>query len=747
MKTFFMRLVAFSFLAGYASKTFCQQSTVKKIYVTVTDAATGKAMSEAEVQIRGVLLGGKKRSTDTYGKAYFEVVPILQTVTVEVTDGGILSGHKPFKESLTISASQEIYNYSAVLKSDYKGVAVTVFDNATNNPLANAKVTLKGANDTKDIIEYTDAGGSASFRTFSPNDAKTIPVIIEKDGYKRYNSSINTIYKTSNYSVSARLDKEKNTKTLQVIVNDESNNPIPEATVIVEGKSFEDFYRNPTDQSGTVNLVIKSGGDFTVKVTHGNFESAEKPITIKTYSNAQDAYALSFALKRKKGVRPTEAHVNIFVRRQDKNGITRPLEFAKVRIGGGAEIETDVRGEATILHKIPAGEQTVITVSADGYETQKRSFIVGNDDWLLQPKDPGIVQSFTLKKVEEAKDLQLLVKVSDADNYLAITNANAIVKDYSEKAVSNIGDTKNTRGEAEITIGHEELANKRQFRLIVTATGYEDKWSDLPAELLVPGDGPRSYQVYLKKKKAAAVGQEVKYGPFYVSPASWVSTGVILPKGGSFRVEAKGEFVSAADKNFHFGPGGGGNWGWWSLAGKTGTQRFGVGKNGGGTTKDGGVLELGTPRVMNFFPEDTKDLQGAFEVYVFAKGAEDQSMIAFEDPKPNKNTSSSENVQNAKKGLEFLKKLSNHEITTGFDSKTEQIISAIKFLVVQFDLKPTTADGIDCYEEIRKYIYRVSPPGTVAIGIPSAEERARFDRCVNPMITALEYKLNNNLIK
>ena len=105
---------------------FSQTSNIKKITVTVIDAATGRPLNEAEVQIKGAMMGGKKRTTDAFGKAFFEIteIPFSQSVSIEVNDGAFLTGHKAFKETLNLVASQQDYYFTATLKSSLRGASV-----------------------------------------------------------------------------------------------------------------------------------------------------------------------------------------------------------------------------------------------------------------------------------------------------------------------------------------------------------------------------------------------------------------------------------------------------------------------------------------------------------------------------------------------------------------------------------------------------------------------------------------------
>jgi len=113
--------------------------------------------------------------------------------------------------------------------------------------------------------------------------------------------------------------------------------------------------------------------------------------------------------------------------------------------------------------------------------------------------------------------------------------------------------------------------------------------------------------------------QEIDAGVFVVTSKDWAGTGVAVQKGDGVRVVADGQFVSASDPNFKFGPGGGGYWTWWVLKTKVGKQMQDVGTRGGMYIEEDGTLELGAPRVARFFEGDGADLGGFFRVHVFIR--------------------------------------------------------------------------------------------------------------------------------
>jgi hypothetical protein len=166
-------LLAILFLL--ASHTNAQQpSSVKKITITVIDGSTGKAIVNAEVRLRGVLLGNKKKNTDVEGKAFFEITPLLSTIKVEITDG---VAHKTYSTEIPVNNNQNDYTVAARLEPNYKKIVITARD-ASNKPIPNATITVLNEN------RISDDKGTISFNVSLAENLKKLPVTVSRTGYK-----------------------------------------------------------------------------------------------------------------------------------------------------------------------------------------------------------------------------------------------------------------------------------------------------------------------------------------------------------------------------------------------------------------------------------------------------------------------------------------------------------------------------------------------------------------------------------
>ncbi len=675
MKSF---LLSF-FLATIVLNTASSQVKLKKtIHVTVTNATTGKPVSETEVTYRG-LIGKQKQITNTEGKVTFEVTLLTSTMkaTIELDDArGSLLSQRATKIFITLTENQDVYEVAAIFQSSEKGITVLVTDaDDNNNPLSNAKVTLVGKKDGRDESTYTDGNGRASFEVLLVDD-KVFPVLVEKAGYSAFRTSVQMTNSMKQNSVTAALKKDKEKRILKVkVISFPDMLPVAEAGVSADGKGFYSIARGATDAEGIATLIMETGGEFVVTVKHGNFDEEQKTITVNKFDDKLEQ-VVQFELKRKNSLR-RDLKVHVYEKISAAPGY-KPISSHQVMVNGHLGM-TGTDGIAYFPKMLFLGEIGKVTVySTDGYGEVIQSIVGGGDNYKYLPPAEDEVLVYVVKK--QQKDFDLTVQVLDEITNNPVNGASVQIRLAPDK-LTTLNSTR-SKGETSFTINSSYM-NNAPFRLYVKATGYEERWSDITSDFLQTATPDKYFLIYLKSKEKN--GDEKKYGPFNVSPSNWVSTGLTLKKEASFRVVATGQFVSYADTSLKVSPDGGGSWHWWSLVGKTGEQRFALGRSGGGMSKDGGELLLGTPRVMNFYPEDMADLRGTFIVYVYSKDViaekkkEDPNSIAYK-------------TERATTELEFLKKLRDGIATNTFSPDKygrtiEEVIQEIKFIALKYDLQ------------------------------------------------------------
>ena len=695
MKAF---IISFFLVTVFFSISYSQSNYKKTINVTVTNSVTGKPMNETEVIYKGLLgIGKQTQTTNAEGRATFEVTLLVtpMNTSIELNDGSYPT-REPTKIPVTLSEGQDVYNVSATFKSSNKGITVMVTDEDDNNqPIFNAKVTFENVNDSRNKINYTDATGSTFEEITMVGDNKAVPILIEKEGYKPYKITVQLSYKSGLNTVSAPLKKDKSTKRLNVkVVSLPDKSPVVGANVTANGKDFEDHFTGSTDDAGVASIIIKTGGDFMVKVKHSNFEEAEEqPIFIKRFGD-EEVYNLTFVLKRKQGAK---RNLNVYVYEKTGAATTnhKPVPNCGVLVNGTPGT-TGTNGIAHFTHVIALGDQAQISVHpSEEYEpAEKQTIIGGGENYRYTPpvEDEAL---FYIKKKPQ-KDFELTVQILDESTNNPIGGATAQLR-LAESKLTTLNST-NPKGETSFKINKMYLDNA-PFRLYAKAKGYEERWSDVTSDFLKTAEEGKYYTIYLKRKVAQKDAKEIKYGPYTVTLDGWKATGLKISKGGSFRVEASGTIIGIEDgKSFEMKPDGTGHWTWFVLKGKIGEKMMDVGSNRGATSEEGGMLELGAPRVARFFEADATDKTGNWTVYVYSKDAIEVSRVSGNAEVKNNNSSigtttktSPDNSATAKtkkalEHLEFLGKLYSGEALPG-GRTVDEALSEIKFIVSKYNLE------------------------------------------------------------
>ena len=368
-------LALFLFIS-FSSASY-SQGIKKTIHVIVKDAATKKTIDGAVVLYLG-LLWNKTIVTDAAGQATFQTTLLGTQLTVNLLakDGKLISGHQSVQKSITLTDKQDYYEVEFELPSSYKMIRVKVSDE--KGIIGNAKVTLKGAKDLHDDITNTDETGTAAFSFLLIDKKKTVPVIVEKEGYKTYKSSINVTDKVQEYAIDVTLEQDLSAKVLQVkLLAADNNLPIPEASVTATGYALTDLFTGTSDQSGVANIVMKTTGDYKIFVKHPKFEDAESKVTIEKNSD-QQFYPVTLSLKRKNKIDDDDKiDVIIKVVEQVQPGEFRPIPFAMVTLEK-ANVQADMQGKAVFEKAVTVGDFVNYSATATNYERANRSATIEN---------------------------------------------------------------------------------------------------------------------------------------------------------------------------------------------------------------------------------------------------------------------------------------------------------------------------------------------------------------------------------
>ncbi len=485
-------------LTLFLNNSFAQKGLKKHIDITVLDASTGRPLDGAVVILKGLFK--ETRTTNIEGKASFDIVVLSNnlTLSLEVSDGEIISGHSKYKGNFQITGDRDNYSRVVSLKSSYNRINVSVIDDKQRRGVADAKVTLGGSRDGKNDVNSTDGNGNVSFDVLLIDNYKTVTVTIVKDGFEAFTTTVDMNYKISQYTVNAILITDKYSKTIKVSVMDEKGDPVPEATLAAEGPGFNDFARGSTDQSGVVSLLVKSSGEYIVSLKHDNFEqAADQKVTVNRLGDINE-YTLSFQLKRKKG-KLRNLTVRVF---DEKDHTPVPKASVDVRsvtstLSGGI---TNDMGLANLSNVLALGEDGKVTVNANGYEPATNSYIGGGDNYRYSPPLEDDLTIY-LKKRDDG-DIKFTVLALDKNTDQPISNASILISDNASANITPI-DATNSKGEVQFDISGKYL-NNTPFRVKARANGYMEQWSDVTADFLKGGnERDKIFTVYLQPETSS----------------------------------------------------------------------------------------------------------------------------------------------------------------------------------------------------------------------------------------------------
>ena len=264
------------------------------------------------------------------------------------------------------------------------------------------------------------------------------------------------------------------------VVTDMYGNGIKGAKIVTANK--EPAY---TDENGEVKYFVRNG--YVTVTADGFMKKTINVFGIKTGTEVTVSMA-----RVAPETKPLIVHV--------KNRKGKPIEGAMITVLPGTSAETDASGNATTTHKQQPGEYITVTASAEGYKSQEKQVLTGNNRTNFggfgSVKVAEDEVSFTLESSKGASaTMPLIVEVLDSKNDKPINGASVTIKSTGNGSQSSA--TTVSAGEARFRINKGD-----QLRAMVKYKGYKEKWSDITADLTSGADnGERRFVVYLSKEK------------------------------------------------------------------------------------------------------------------------------------------------------------------------------------------------------------------------------------------------------
>ncbi len=267
-----------------------------------------------------------------------------------------------------------------------------------------------------------------------------------------------------------------------------------------------------TDKWGRV-IAILGPGEYRIVIQH----EAHRTITGRfqvPHPENPDLISLEFdaRMKMREDILARELRVTVHGKSRDANGreAVGPLKMANVEVldENGRILEgtwTEANGKVTVESAdLIVGDMIRVRARADGYRQQEKTLIVGSQQ--NSPNDPGFtnrtsgydVASFILEA--EGQRVPIIIEALAGETGLPVRGASV---DITSLGTGTVAEGK-TGGDGKTEVLYvppgPEGSTFSSFRVKVTHPQFDEAWSDIPPELLVPRPEPRSYVVHLDPK-------------------------------------------------------------------------------------------------------------------------------------------------------------------------------------------------------------------------------------------------------
>lgn len=261
------------------------------------------------------------------------------------------------------------------------------------------------------------------------------------------------------------------------VVTDPEGYPIRNAKLVTAGK-------NPgyTDDNGELKFLVPNG--YVTITADGYLKKTINVFGVKVGTEVLVSMAR---------VAPETRILIIHVK--DKKG--KSVGGAQITVLPGSSTETDGSGNARTTHKQIPGEYLTVGVFAEGYKSQEKQVLVGQNRATYggfgAVKSPEDEVSFTLESSKGT--IPLIIEVLDSKNDKPVNGASVTIKVMSSGAQASSPTVSD--GEARFTINKGD-----QLRAMVKCKGYKEKWSDITSDLTIGTDNEeRRFVVYISKEK------------------------------------------------------------------------------------------------------------------------------------------------------------------------------------------------------------------------------------------------------
>lgn len=277
---------------------------------------------------------------------------------------------------------------------------------------------------------------------------------------------------------------------------------IPQARLIVlSGENHFTSTGGMITYFGEEDYVKKNGVMVKTRVMPHYITAKAPGYKDRTIDLTQYALGAFIVVKLDKLDKMSTDYKSISVYVKDKNG--KPVSGASVMVNPGKATSTDGNGYAQAMHTILlSGEWVMIEVYKEGYKIQRQNIPSGDAPRTENGRQiPPATAYFTLEKGEnDATIFHINVEVLDHETDQPVPGVKVVLElSDGYKHEGTTGATGEFRfSDVEYSFGGLTA------RVKASKTGYEEKWSDLTADLMTGKDNPeRQFLVYIKNKGGA----------------------------------------------------------------------------------------------------------------------------------------------------------------------------------------------------------------------------------------------------
>ncbi len=288
-------------------------------------------------------------------------------------------------------------------------------------------------------------------------------------------------------------------KVIVTVSREDTKMPIPEVRIGIDNKEgrWSEVYIGSTNGQGQAVFYVREPGSYFIETDHSFYEKQVQEFSIQKGGDKQE-YPIPLVLKPKPGKQTNddERTLSIFVAEKTVDGEKKPVPNATVTLSDGQVLVTDVSGKTETSHHFAIGELITFSVQAKDYVDSAATFTAGGERHLVNLADKVTI---LMEKVKEKLSAKLVVTVLEAQEKRPLDGVHVTLKKASPDGTPERQELPLTDSEGQ-SAAPFALDPAAAYTVEASKPGFQDKWSDIPTELLQPAETSRVFTLYLDSK-------------------------------------------------------------------------------------------------------------------------------------------------------------------------------------------------------------------------------------------------------